>query len=86
MSEVAPAGNCVLLAQALFFNPGHPAPFSTNRPTTPGMVDTIRWLEQVLNERDSTMIINFARPSLPEHGGLYAYGGSGLRRLARLSG
>ena len=29
--------------------------YSTNRPTTD--IDTIRWLEQVLNERDSTMII-----------------------------
>ncbi|STJ55955.1 putative ABC transporter ATP-binding protein [Escherichia coli] len=37
---------------------------STNRPTNLD-IDTIRWLEQVLNERDSTMDHHLARPSLP---------------------
>ena len=51
MSEVAPC--CVLLAQALFSNPDI---LLLDEPTN-NDIDTIRWLEQTLNDRDSTMII-----------------------------
>mgnify|MGYP001190182616 CR=1 FL=1 len=44
----------VLLAQALF---GNPDLLMMDEPTNNLDIDTIRWLEQVLNERDSTMII-----------------------------
>ncbi|VEB61818.1 heme ABC transporter ATP-binding protein [Salmonella enterica subsp. enterica] len=83
MSEVAPGWKLrVLLAQALFSNPDI---LLLDEPTNNLDIDTIRWLEQVLNERDSTMIIiSHDRHFLNMV--LYAYGGSGLRRLARLSG
>lgn len=55
MSEVAPGWKLrVLLAQALFANPDI---LLLDEPTNNLDIDTIRWLEQVLNERDSTMII-----------------------------
>ncbi len=55
MSEVAPGWKLrVLLAQALFSNPDM---LLLDEPTNNLDIDTIRWLEQVLNERDSTMII-----------------------------
>ncbi len=55
MSEVAPGWKLrVLLAQALFSNPDI---LLLDEPTNNLDIDTIRWLEQVLNERDSTMII-----------------------------
>ncbi len=55
MSEVAPGWKLrVLLAQALFSNPDI---LLLDEPTNNTDIDTIRWLEQVLNERDSTMII-----------------------------
>ncbi|MDX6956699.1 ABC-F family ATPase [Citrobacter freundii] len=55
MSEVAPGWKLrVLLAQALFSNPDI---LLLDEPTNNLDIDTIRWLEQALNERDSTMII-----------------------------
>jgi len=55
MSEVAPGWKLrVLLAQALFSNPDI---LLLDEPTNNLDIDTIRWLEQVLNERESTMII-----------------------------
>ncbi len=53
--EVAPGWKLrVLLAQALFADPDI---LLLDEPTNNLDIDTIRWLEQVLNERDSTMII-----------------------------
>jgi len=53
MSEVAPGWKLrVLLAQALFANPDI---LLLDEPTNNLDIDTIRWLEQVLNERNSTM-------------------------------
>ncbi|AHF77714.1 ABC transporter-like protein, putative DrugRA2 family transporter [Sodalis praecaptivus] len=55
MSEVAPGWKLrVLLAQALFANPDI---LLLDEPTNNLDINTIRWLEQVLNERNSTMII-----------------------------
>jgi ATPase subunit of ABC transporter with duplicated ATPase domains len=55
MSAVAPGWKLrVLLAQVLFANPDV---LLLDEPTNNLDIDTIRWLEQVLNERDSTMII-----------------------------
>lgn len=55
MSEVAHGWKLrVLLAQALFADPEI---LLLDEPTNNLDIDTIRWLEQVLNERDSTMII-----------------------------
>ena len=55
MSEIAPGWKLrVLLAQALFANPDI---LLLDEPTNNLDIDTIRWLEQVLNERNSTMII-----------------------------
>jgi ATPase subunit of ABC transporter with duplicated ATPase domains len=55
MSNVAPGWKLrVLLAQALFSNPDI---LLLDEPTNNLDIDTIRWLENVLNERDSTMII-----------------------------
>lgn len=55
MSEVAPGWKLrVLLAQALFSNPDI---LLLDEPTNNLDIDTIRWLEDTLNERDSTMII-----------------------------
>ncbi|CDL83084.1 ABC-F family ATPase [Xenorhabdus szentirmaii] len=55
MSAVAPGWKLrVLLAQALFSNPDV---LLLDEPTNNLDIDTIRWLEQVLNDRDSTMII-----------------------------
>ncbi len=55
MSEVAPGWKLrVLLAQALFSNPDI---LLLDEPTNNLDIDTIRWLEQVLNERNSTMVI-----------------------------
>ncbi|MDC9596463.1 ABC-F family ATPase [Xenorhabdus anantnagensis] len=55
MSAVAPGWKLrVLLAQALFSNPDV---LLLDEPTNNLDIDTIRWLEQVLNERNSTMII-----------------------------
>ncbi|RLM32073.1 ABC-F family ATPase [Brenneria salicis ATCC 15712 = DSM 30166] len=55
MSEVAPGWKLrVLLAQALFANPDI---LLLDEPTNNLDIATIRWLEQVLNERNSTMII-----------------------------
>lgn len=55
MSEVAHGWKLrVLLAQALFADPDI---LLLDEPTNNLDIDTIRWLEQVLNERDSTMII-----------------------------
>ena len=44
----------MLLAQALFSNPDI---LLLDEPTNNTDIDTIRWLEQTLNDRDSTMII-----------------------------
>ncbi|MDF3888078.1 ABC-F family ATPase [Cupriavidus basilensis] len=55
MSNVAPGWKLrVLLAQALFSNPDV---LLLDEPTNNLDINTIRWLEQVLNERNSTMII-----------------------------
>lgn len=55
MSEVAPGWKLrVLLAQALFADPDI---LLLDEPTNNLDIDTIRWLETVLNERKSTMII-----------------------------
>lgn len=55
MSEVAPGWKLrVLLAQALFADPDI---LLLDEPTNNLDIDTIRWLEQTLNERNSTMII-----------------------------
>ncbi|TKI07437.1 ABC-F family ATPase [Martelella alba] len=55
MSEVAPGWKLrVLLAQALFADPDI---LLLDEPTNNLDINTIRWLEQVLNERNSTMII-----------------------------
>jgi len=55
MSEVAPGWKLrVLLAQALFSNPDI---LLLDEPTNNLDIDTIRWLESVLNERKSTMVI-----------------------------
>lgn len=55
MSAVAPGWKLrVLLAQALFSNPDI---LLLDEPTNNLDIDTIRWLENVLNERSSTMIV-----------------------------
>ena len=55
MREVAPGWKLrVLLAQALFANPDI---LLLDEPTNNLDINTIRWLEDVLNERDSTMVI-----------------------------
>ena len=55
MREVAPGWKLrVLLCQALFANPDI---LLLDEPTNNLDINTIRWLEDVLNERDSTMII-----------------------------
>ena len=55
MSEVAPGWKLrVLLAQALFSDPDI---LLLDEPTNNLDINTIRWLESVLNERDSTMVI-----------------------------
>ncbi len=55
MSEVAPGLKLrVLLAQALFSDPDF---LLLDEPTNNLDIDTIRWLEEVLNQRNSTMII-----------------------------
>ncbi|WP_095497107.1 ABC-F family ATPase [Paraferrimonas haliotis] len=55
MSEVAPGWKLrVLLAQALFSDPDI---LLLDEPTNNLDIDTIRWLEEVLNNRRSTMII-----------------------------
>ena len=55
MKEVAPGWKLrVLLAQALFANPDI---LLLDEPTNNLDINTIRWLEDVLNERESTMII-----------------------------
>lgn len=55
MSEVAPGWKLrVLLAQALFSDPDI---LLLDEPTNNLDIDTIRWLEQMLNERKCTMVI-----------------------------
>jgi ATPase subunit of ABC transporter with duplicated ATPase domains len=55
MREVAPGWKLrVLLCQALFANPNI---LLLDEPTNNLDINTIRWLENVLNDRDSTMII-----------------------------
>jgi len=55
MSAVAPGWKLrVLLAQALFANPDI---LLLDEPTNNLDINTIRWLENVLNQRDSTMVI-----------------------------
>ena len=55
MREIAPGWKLrVLLAQALFSNPDI---LLLDEPTNNLDIDTIRWLEDLLNERQSTMII-----------------------------
>lgn len=58
MSEVAPGWKLrVLLTQALFADPDI---LLLDEPTNNLDIATIRWLENVLNERSNTMIIIFA--------------------------
>lgn len=55
MSEIAPGWKLrVLLAQALFSDPDI---LLLDEPTNNLDIDTIRWLEEVLNDRRSTMVI-----------------------------
>src|SRR5690606_19213274 len=55
MSAIAPGWKLrVLLAQALFSDPDV---LLLDEPTNNLDIDTIRWLENVLNDRDSTMIV-----------------------------
>ncbi len=55
MSQVAPGWKLrVLLCQALFANPDI---LLLDEPTNNLDINTIRWLEDVLNQRDSTMVI-----------------------------
>ena len=55
MSEVAPGGKLrVLLVQALFADPHI---LLLDEPTNNLDINTIRWLEDILNQRESTMII-----------------------------
>jgi ATPase subunit of ABC transporter with duplicated ATPase domains len=55
MSEIAPGFKLrVLLAQALFSNPDL---LLLDEPTNNLDIDTIRWLQDMLNQRNSTMII-----------------------------
>ncbi len=55
MSDIAPGWKLrVLLAQALFSDPDF---LLLDEPTNNLDIDTIRWLETTLNQRDSTMII-----------------------------
>ncbi|QID19275.1 ABC-F family ATPase [Nitrogeniibacter mangrovi] len=55
MSEIAPGWKLrVLLCQALFSNPDI---LLLDEPTNNLDINTIRWLEDVLNQRDSTMVI-----------------------------
>lgn len=55
MSAIAPGFKLrVLLAQALFSNPEI---LLLDEPTNNLDINTIRWLENILNERDSTMVI-----------------------------
>lgn len=55
MSEVAPGWKLrVLLAQALFSDPDI---LLLDEPTNNLDIDTIRWLEDIINERKSTMVI-----------------------------
>jgi len=55
MSEVAPGWKLrVLLVQALFANPDI---LLLDEPTNNLDINTIRWLEDILNERESTMVI-----------------------------
>ncbi|HQZ02132.1 MAG TPA: ABC-F family ATPase [Thauera sp.] len=55
MSEVAPGWKLrVLLTQALFANPEI---LLLDEPTNNLDINTIRWLEDILNERESTMVI-----------------------------
>jgi len=55
MSTIAPGWKLrVLLAQALFSDPDV---LLLDEPTNNLDIDTIRWLENVLNDRDSTMIV-----------------------------
>lgn len=55
MSDIAPGWKLrILLAQALFSNPDF---LLLDEPTNNLDIDTIRWLETTLNQRDSSMII-----------------------------
>ena len=65
----------VLLAQALFSDPDI---LLLDEPTNNLDINTIRWLEDVLNERYVDDDHHFPRPALPEPG-LHAHGRPGLR-------
>ena len=81
MSGVAPGWKLrVLLAQALFADP---EVLLLDEPTNNLDINTIRWLEGVLNDTQQHDDHHFARPPLPEQR-LHAHGGPGLRRAARL--
>ena len=76
MSDVAPGWKLrVLLVQALFANPDI---LLLDEPTNNLDINTIRWLEDVLNERDSHDGDHLARPPLPQPG-VHPHGRPGLR-------
>ena len=82
MSAVAPGWKLrVLLAQALFANPDI---LLLDEPTNNLDINSIRWLEDVLNERVEHDDHHLARPPLPEQR-LHAHGRPRLRQPARLS-
>ena len=77
MREVAPGWKLrVLLVQALFANPDI---LLLDEPTNNLDINTIRWLEDMLNARDSHHDHHLARPPLPEPG-VHPHGRSGLRQ------
>ena len=83
MSNVAPGWKLrVLLAQALFSNPDI---LLLDEPTNNLDINSIRWLEDVLNQRNSHDDHHLARSALPEPG-VHAHGGHGLRHAEGLSG
>ena len=79
MSEVAPGWKLrVLLAQALFADPDI---LLLDEPTNNLDINTIRWLEDVLNGAQQHHDHHLPRPPLPEQR-LHAHGGPRLRRAA----
>ncbi len=83
MSAVAPGWKLrVLLAQALF---AEPEIMLLDEPTNNLDIDTIRWLEGVLNARKLHDDRHLARPPLSQQR-MHAHGGPGLWRAAGISG
>ena len=77
MSAVAPGWKLrVLLAQALFRDPDI---LLLDEPTNNLDIHSIRWLEDVLNQRNAHDDHHLPRPALPEPG-LHAHGRHRLRQ------